>query len=215
MQRRTRNVIAIALIERFGSAEHRQQHAEDGLPRLGFAFDDTAVIADDFGYQRKTQPATGLLGRDKWIEQVREQIFRHARAVVFDAEFERQRYPRFLSWHRQANAGTEGGGKLNFSIIAEIDHGLGGILDQIQKDLDQLVLVGEHRRQGRIVVFDEADIARKPRLRQPLDVVEHRMNVDGAARHRPVVAEYFHTIDQCDDAIRLVAYQSRQHAIFG
>src|SRR6185437_9760897 len=121
MQRRTRNVIAIALIERFGSTEHRQQHAEDGLARLGFAFDDTAVIADDFGYQRKTQPAAGLLGRDKWIEQVREQVFRHARAVVLDAEFERQRYPRFLPGHRQANAGTERGGELYFSIVAKVD----------------------------------------------------------------------------------------------
>ena len=71
MQRRTRNVIAIALIELFGGGEHRQQHAENGLPRLGFAFDNAAVIADDFGHQRKTQPAAGLLCRDEWIEQVR------------------------------------------------------------------------------------------------------------------------------------------------
>jgi hypothetical protein len=40
------------------------------------------------------------------------------------------------------------------------------------------------------------------------------MNVDGAARHRPVVAEDFHAIDQGDDAVGLVADQPRQHAVF-
>jgi hypothetical protein len=29
-----RNVIAMALIKVFGGIEHRQQHSEDGLPRL-------------------------------------------------------------------------------------------------------------------------------------------------------------------------------------
>ena len=36
----------------------------------------------------------------------------------------------------------------------------------------------------------------------------------GPARHRPVVAEHFHAIDQRDDAVRLVADQPRQHAVF-
>ena len=40
------------------------------------------------------------------------------------------------------------------------------------------------------------------------------MNVDRAARHRTVVAEHFHAVDQRDDAVRLVADQPRQHAVF-
>ena len=62
-------------------------------------------------------------------------------------------------------------------------------------------------RPGHIVVMlQERTIA---------DKMDRQLTHRSAARHRPVVAEYFHTIDQCDDAIRLVAYQSRQHAIFG
>src|SRR6266403_3074084 len=110
MPRRPGNVIAIALIEMFCGVEHWQQHAEDGFPWLGFAFDDAAVVADDLGHQRQTQPAAGLLRRDEWIEQVRKQVLRHAGAVVLDAELERQRYPRFFPRYREANARSESGG---------------------------------------------------------------------------------------------------------
>jgi hypothetical protein len=46
-------------------------------------------------------------------------------------------------------------------------------------------------------------------------MIEHGMNVDGTARHRPVVAEHFHAVDQGHDAIGLVADQPGQHAVFG
>ena len=36
----------------------------------------------------------------------------------------------------------------------------------------------------------------------------------GPTRHRPVVAEHLHAIDQRNDAVRLVADQPRQHAVF-
>ncbi len=98
---------------------------------------------------------------------------------------------------------------------AEIDHRFGRVLDQVQKHLDQLVLIGVHRRQRGIVVLDEADVAGKARLRQPLHVVEHGMDVDGSARHRTIVAEDFHAVDQRHDAVGLVADQPRQHPVFG
>ena len=41
------------------------------------------------------------------------------------------------------------------------------------------------------------------------------MDVDRPARHRAVVAEHFHAVDQRDDAVGLVADQPRQHAVFG
>jgi hypothetical protein len=37
----------------------------------------------------------------------------------------------------------------------------------------------------------------------------------GPPRHRAVVAEHLHAIDQGDDAIGLVADQPGQHAVFG
>ena len=55
----------------------------------------------------------------------------------------------------------------------------------------------------------------KAGLREPLDVVEHGMDVDRAARHRAIVAENFHAVDQRHDAVGLIANQPRQHAVFG
>ena len=98
---------------------------------------------------------------------------------------------------------------------AEIGDRFGGVLHEIEEHLNQLVLIGQHRRQRRIVVLDEADVAGEAGLRQPFDVVEHGMDVDRTARHRAVVAEHFHAVDQGDDAVGLVADQPRQHAVFG
>src|SRR4030088_1657905 len=97
MQRRPRNVIAIALIEVFCGVEHRQQHAEGGLPWLRLAFDDAPAIADDLGHQRETQSDAGLFRREEWIEQVRKQVLRPAGAVVLYTDFELHLDPRFLS----------------------------------------------------------------------------------------------------------------------
>ena len=41
------------------------------------------------------------------------------------------------------------------------------------------------------------------------------MNVDRPARHRTVVAEHLHAVDQRDDAVGLVADQPGQHAVLG
>src|SRR5438552_3203686 len=70
------------------SCEHRHQHAEHGVSRLRLAFDDPAVIADDLGDQREAKPRAGRLGGHERIEQVRQQVGGHTRAVVLDAEFE-------------------------------------------------------------------------------------------------------------------------------
>src|ERR1700689_2014298 len=65
------------------------EHAKDRPPRLRLAFDDAAVIADDLGGKRETQPGAGGLGGHERIEEMRHQVLGHARAVVLDAEFER------------------------------------------------------------------------------------------------------------------------------
>src|ERR1051325_7227935 len=71
--------------------EHRHQHAKDCVSRLRLALDDPAVIADDLGDEREAKPRAGRLRGHKRIEQMRQQISRHASAVVLDAEFEWQR----------------------------------------------------------------------------------------------------------------------------
>src|SRR5215470_13948097 len=65
------------------------KHAKDCASRLRFAFDNAAMIADDFRGKCKAKSAARRLGRDKRIEKIRHQVVQHARAVVFDAKFER------------------------------------------------------------------------------------------------------------------------------
>ena len=50
-------------------------------------------------------------------------------------------------------------------------------------------------------------------MRQPLDVLEHDVDVDGLALDRALVGEHFHAVDELDDAVGLVADQPCQGAI--
>src|SRR3954471_15972787 len=54
--------------------EHRHQDAKDRVSRLRLAFDDSAVIADNFGNERETKPGAGRLCRYERIEQVRQDV---------------------------------------------------------------------------------------------------------------------------------------------
>ncbi len=46
-------------------------------------------------------------------------------------------------------------------------------------------------------------------------MIEYGVDVDRPPRHRSLVTEYFHAIDQGHDPVRFIADQSRQRAIFG
>src|SRR5262249_39215840 len=81
------------------------EHAKHSPRLLLLAFDKAAVITDDLGVKRKTKSAAGRLGGYEVIEQIRHQVVGHARAVVLDAEFERQRNLRFAARERQAHTG--------------------------------------------------------------------------------------------------------------
>src|SRR3984893_18809943 len=80
--------------------EHGHEHAKDGSSWLRLAFDDAAVIADDLGDQRQAEPRSGRLGGHERVEQVRQEIVGNARAVVLDAELQRQRYARLAGRQR-------------------------------------------------------------------------------------------------------------------
>ena len=68
-------------------------------------------------------------------------------------------------------------------------------------------------RQRRIIVLDEADVAGEPRLRQPLHVIEHGMNVEAFPLRRRRIGERLHPVDEFDDPVRLLADQPGQRAI--
>src|SRR5947209_18686425 len=89
------------------SCEHRHQDSENGVSRLRLAFDDPAVIADDLGDEREPEPRAGRLRRHEWVEEVRQQVCGHSRAIILHAAFERQRYARLAAWGLRSNTSAQ------------------------------------------------------------------------------------------------------------
>ena len=89
----------------------------------------------------------------------------------------------------------------------------GGVLDEVQEYLDELIAVGQNRRQRRIVILDEFDVPGEAGLRQPFYVFEHHVDIDGLALDRAFVGEDFHAIDEFHDTVGFVANQPRQRAV--
>jgi hypothetical protein len=142
-----------------------------------------------------------------------QQVLWHPRPIVLHAEFEGQRYARLAARKREAHTWAKRGGELNFAVGGILPDRLRGVLHEIEEHLDELVAIGEHGRQRRIIFLDKFDVARDTGMRQPFHVLEHDVNVDGFALDRALVGEHFHTIDEFDDAVGLVADQPCQGAI--
>ena len=107
----------------------------------------------------------------------------------------------------------EPGGQDNLGIArVGSGDGLGGILDQVEHDLDQLVAVAPDRRQRRVVMLGEADMRGKSALREHAHMFKHAMDVHRAARDR-LFGEYLHPVDQIPDAVGLVADQHGQFPV--
>ena len=141
-----------------------------------------------------------------------DQVDRNTGTVVLDAELERQRHLVLRAGHRQAHAGAIGGGQHDLAVGLIAD-GLGGVLDEVQEHLHQLIAIGEDRRQRGVVFLDDADRTGEAGGRQTLHVVEDGVDVDRVALHRAFVGEDLHAVDQLHDTIRLVADQSGEGAI--
>ena len=178
-----------------------------------FAFDDAAMVADDLGHQRQPEPGAGRLGGDERIEQMRHEVGRHAGAVVLDRDLERQADAGLTARHRQAHAGAERGGKRDLAVGAPLADRLGGVLDEIEEYLDQLVPAARHRWQRRIVILDDLDLAGEAGARDLLHMIEHVVDIDRFALQRPLVAEDLHAVDQFADAVGLGADQLRQGTV--
>ena len=139
-------------------------------------------------------------------------VRRHARAVVADAELERQRHLVPAARNRKAEAGLEGGGQHDLAVRRVADR-FGGVLHEIEEDLDELVAIGEDRRQRGIVFVADLDRAGEAGLGEPADMVEDDVDVDRLALDRPLVGEDFHAVDELHDAVGLVADQAGQRPV--
>src|SRR4029077_21242962 len=82
----------------------RHQHAEHCPARMRFALNDASVVANQLGHQCKTQTRALRFRRHERIEQIAKYLGRDARAVIPNADLERQP-DRFGAWRRaQAHA---------------------------------------------------------------------------------------------------------------
>src|SRR5262245_25577007 len=119
----------------------RHQNPEGGFARDRITLDNSAVVADDLGDESKAEARAIGLRRDERIEQVGQAIRRHPGTRILYGEFERQRYPITHARHRKPNSRTEGGRQRNFARLVVSDR-LGGILYEVEENLDQLITVG-------------------------------------------------------------------------
>lgn len=78
---------------------HGQQDAKYRALRLAVAFDDAAVIANDFCDKRQAQPCAGPLCCHEGIEKVTSQMFRDAWTIVLNLDHERQADALFRTRH--------------------------------------------------------------------------------------------------------------------
>src|SRR6516162_2948377 len=102
---------------------------------------------------------------------MRHQFIGHARSIVPDAEFERQRNARIRPWQRQANSRSKRSRQRDFAAICGLADGFRGVLDQIKEYLNEMIAIGEDRWQGWVIILDKLDVSREAGLRQALHMV--------------------------------------------
>jgi hypothetical protein len=137
---------------------HRQEHAEGRAPRGGVAFDDPAVVADDLRNQGKSEATSlGFCGHEG-VEQLLDEVRRDSGPAVANCELDRQADALARAGHLQPHAGAERRGEHDLALDGVAADRLGGVLDEVEEHLDELIPVAEHRRQRRVVVLGEADV---------------------------------------------------------
>src|SRR5215472_19279213 len=102
---------------------------------------------------------------------------------------------------------------MDFAVAGVRADRFGGVLDEVEEYLNELIAIGEDRRQRRVVFFDESDMSGKAGLREPPDVIENHVDIDLLAFDRALVAEHFHAVDELYDAVGLITDQPGQDAI--
>ena len=132
------------------------------------------MVADNFCNQGKAETAAAVFCGDKGIEQMRHQVFRHAGAIILDANFKWQRNACFAARYGKPHARAKCRRELYFPIVRVFADRLGRILQEIKKYLNKLVAIGQNWRQGRIVFFGEFDVPCKARLGQSFNVIQNR-----------------------------------------
>src|SRR5712671_3527257 len=105
---------------------------------------------------------------------MRPYVLGDAMTIVTHDYKQRQIHSLGAAGNSDSHAMLEARGQDDFGVAdAFLRHRLGGVLDQIEHDLDQLVAIGPNRRQRRIIEFLKAYMGGKAGLSQPSDVLQY------------------------------------------
>src|ERR1700722_5875406 len=95
---------------------------------MRFALNDASMVANQFGHQCKTQTRALGFRRHERVEQIAKYFGRNARAVIPNADLERQR-DRLGAWRRaQAHSWTIRGCERYLALNAIFSNGFSCIL---------------------------------------------------------------------------------------
>jgi len=169
---------------------HGQQDSERRAPGGGIELDDPAVIADDLRNPSKSETTSLGFGCDKWVEELPGNVGRNPWTVVAYAEFYREADPLLRPGHLKADARPKSRGQNDLPVQRINSDRLGGVLHEVEDDLNELVAVRQDRRQRGIVVLDESDVPGKPAPGEALHAIEDAVHVDWSPLDRTLLAEF-------------------------
>ena len=92
-----------------------------------------------------------------------QQVLGHAGPLSFTQNSSGSDTRVLLPGSESRTPGPERGGELNFAVGCVLPDRLGGVFHEIEKHLDELVAIGEHGRQRRIIFLEEFDVPRERR----------------------------------------------------
>lgn len=102
------------------------------------------MIAYDLGDKCQAKSAPAWFGRHERIEYIGPQFFRNTGTGVVHADFERQCNAFAGSRNGQPDSRPECAGEQDLARLATLLDRLGRILCEVEKHLNQLVLVAKH-----------------------------------------------------------------------
>ena len=130
-----------------------QQDGEAGVAGPAVHFNHPLVLLDEALGQREAQSASAFPPRDQWIEDLVADLFRDAGAVVDHLQFQCQLETALGQRDLARHAGAQ-------TDLAATIEGLGGVADDVEDGLDELLAVGGELGQAGIVVAPHAEVGK-------------------------------------------------------
>ena len=172
------------------------------------------MVGNDLGNEGEPQPGAVFTARNEGFKNIGGNLGRDAGAGIDDFNLQRQRR-RAAILAAQAQRQVIEGVQADRPPLARPLAGLGCVLDQVEKDLKQLVRIGIGGGERGIVIFGDLHMGGEADHGGFAGAIQRVMDVDRAAFGWAEIAELFHLFQQFDDAAGFFDDQIGKFAIFG